>query len=571
MSVVVEPPPWEPPRAPERLLGELATRGGEVEDDADLLLLRARCHQVLGRYDLVRGDLERANDLLADDLGPRGRWARVWTAAFVGGVQLDHDWSEALASSVAATAQPSSSDLDLACSALAMQVLASCDALRKRWHEADLRYQLACRLWDRLGSRDNVTRVVCERVQEVLLPTGRFLEAGQAVDEVLACPVDDALVGRVRLLRGSAALWGGELVDAETHFAVVARLGAFNATLRAWADWGRAIIALRRRDTATGTQAADQAMRQVRVVHASVPWFASRLSIELGACGELELAERYLAEAAEIDPDGSEVSTARFVLDARRGISGDLDAVLAGSEPAVWPRLLLVGAHAAAMAGDVQLAGELYRGAAERADLGRLGEPAALETVRLLTAGPGASGGEGAWQVRVFGPASSLVIDPAGELVVVSSGREAALLAAVALAGGELPVEQAAEALWPGEPAGSTRLWNVLSRHRNGLNLLERRDDRIRLRAGVWSDGVEFWTAARRAVADIDVDPDRAAIYAAQATGWDVSEIVPHQGFWWERAVAKVRAEARELAAFAACRPAGGLAERAGHAGRVSA
>ena len=104
-----------------------------------------------------------------------------------------------------------------------------------------------------------------------------------------------------------------------------------NPRLIAAAAWGRALVAARRNDLSATLRwiasAENTALSDDDDMH-GVPFLCDVTNM-LGAFGELELAQRYFARAVarrDIYPD--QVNSTGFLLDARRGVLGDLDGVL---------------------------------------------------------------------------------------------------------------------------------------------------------------------------------------------------------------------------------------------------
>ena len=140
---------------------------------------------------------------------------------------------------------------------------------------------------------------------------------------------------------------------AESRFERVAELGHVQANprLAAAAAWGRALVAMRRDDleaTLRWVATAENTALGEADDLLGLP-FLCDVATGLGALGELDLADVYLARARErttVYPD--QLRLAAFVLEARRGVVGDLAAQLAVTPPAECWRVNLVCALAAA-------------------------------------------------------------------------------------------------------------------------------------------------------------------------------------------------------------------------------
>ena len=115
-----------------------------------------------------------------------------------------------------------------------------------------------------------------------------------------------------------------------------------------------------------------------------------------------------------------------------------------------------------------------------------------------------------------------------GHQDLAPQGLPAQLLKLLAVAGGKMHAEEAAETLWPdaAQGRGRTRLRNVLSRLRDTVGPLVVRDgETIALDTGVTVDAIEFEGLARRALAHLG-SPESAAL-ARQAVALYQGDLLP--------------------------------------------
>ena len=259
-----------------------------------------------------------------------------------------------------------------------------------------------------------------------------------------------------------------------------------------------------------------------------VPFLCDVATI-LGALGELDLAGQYVDRAAERNPvfPGQVLSTA-FVLDARKGILGDLDEGLANTLPAAWWRVKLVAALATARGGDLDRAAPARRrshiasssrwGSATsppsaragpslelQAALQRAGDAAARR--RRQPAPPRRRRGAGRRLVVMGEPIS---VHEGAEVTVVPPGNPQRLVGVLVANGGSVTIDQLSEALWPGEEieTSRSRLRNVLLRLRRAVgDVVNRTGSGLRLTPGLPCDLHEFQRQAADALAAARADP----------------------------------------------------------------
>ena len=238
---------------------------------------------------------------------------------------------------------------------------------------------------------------------------------------------------------------------------------------------------------------------------------------------------------------------AAFVLEARRGVVGDLAAQLAVTPPAECWRVNLVCALVAANAGDLGTARAPARRGRARHPHVRLRRPALARRAPYRRP-PGRAAGaaptfphpprRGAWPVgrrpgctrrataageptrtlRVIGTA--MAVTGTDEMTEVPGGNPQRLLGVVVANGGSATLDQLIDSIWPDEDseASRARLRNVLLRLRRGVgDVVTRTASGVRLAADVTCDLLEFQRLATDALAAARTDPELAGQVATEA------------------------------------------------------
>lgn len=542
---------------PRAMLGVLARLGTLADSDPSLLLLRANAAAPLGRHDHAIHDVERAAELVHDaepSVRRRVEAAVARTEFFRG----HREAAIALATSGLRDIGPGEEHTF----ARAHEVLALATAASET--RADLQlaaesFRVAAAAWDTCGEHALARNCRCDLAMAVLIPLGRFDEALAVLAQVLAVAgLTDAERSWLLTCEGFALCEANRLDSAAARFDRVADLGYVqdNSTTVAVAAWGRALVAARRDDLPAVLRwistAENSALGEADDVLGVT--FLCDVATVLGALGELRVARHYLdtAESRSKVYD-SDVRRARFVLDARTGIVGDVDGQLAVTRPAEWWRVLLVSALAAARNGDLGAAGAfhesaerellalgfgdfaalgerraaeelvgLLRGAVERPTAARPGEPVAVGAFSSAPDGGPAGGPDGGdvsgARVRVIGRA--VTVEDGGQVVDVPAGNPQRLVGVVVANGGLASFDQLAEALWPGDEleASRARLRNVLLRLRRRVgNVLVRSGSGVRLASGVGCDLFDFERLATDALSSARSDPEVAGHLAARA------------------------------------------------------
>jgi DNA-binding SARP family transcriptional activator len=530
---------------PRAMLSVLARLGTVTDTEPALLLLRANAASSLGRPDQVIGDVDRAATLAKHAEPPVRRRieAAVARTEFLRG---HREKAIALASSGLRDIGPGEEHTF----ARAHEVLALATAASETRDDLQLAaesFRVAAAAWDACGESALARNCRCDLAMAVLIPLGRFDEALAVLGQVLAVAgLNDAERSWLMTYEGFALLEANRLAAASARFDRVADLGYLqdNSTIVASAAWGRALIAAREDNVAAALRwiatAENTALGDADDL-LGVSFLCDVTNV-LGALGELGLAERYLCRA-ESRPKlfDNEVRRARFVLDSRRGVVGDLDEQLAVTRPAEWWRVLLVTALAHARNGNLDYARDLYE-SAERELLGlgfggfdSLGERRTADELQQLlqrdteaaasedVGAAGVAGGRPApagRRVRVIG--GPMVIEEGADVVDVPLGNPQRLVGVVVANGGVATFDQLAEAMWPGDDVETSRarLRNVLLRLRRGVgDVVARSGSGVRLAPGVSCDLFEFERLAADALSSARTDPELAGLLATRAVG----------------------------------------------------
>lgn len=538
----LESPVWALPVDP----GRLVVAQGDAHLDADALLRRAVANRMIGRNADAIADLTAAERF--DLPHPQRRWVTALRADFA--LHLDGD--ERLAWTLVSRLIDGPAWSCDAALAKAHEVRAQILAIqpsRPRLQQADRSGREAVGIWSRLGLDRNARAARANRATDVLVPLGRFDEALAEFDHLLAAADTVNESARLSMLRGFAAFDAGDVTGAERD---LERLHVLSCSplhpLRlATVSWGRALIACRRGDRAAARRHADRAERAA--IGAARSWALPlwcNLSVELGAIGDLEMAATYLDRARGLDARDPLVQHAEFVLGARTGALGDVDAVLELIAPSQWGRTLAIAAAAASAAGATDEAHELARFAADELSTG--GTPAERPV-------PLAS--DGRRYVRLFGDHVA-VLDGDGHEQRLDGPTQRSFVAYVATHPGTTPAA-VADALYPDVAAdiGARRVRTVAKRVRDVCGaLVDLCNGRFKLLADCDVD--EVLESAEQAIAlanrDHDMAGGRAFTAAVSATGPLLAEFTEP---WADDVRAQVRGRLRpslELLAAAAAR-----------------
>jgi DNA-binding SARP family transcriptional activator len=525
---------------PRPLLSLLARLGSTAEREPALLLLRAEARRAIGRVDEAIVDIDQAVML------PAGAPLRRRVAVEAARARMaEGDRKEAERIAIATLAELG--DGEGRTYARAHEVLAECAATsdaRDDLQTAAESFRVAANAWESVGEFARARKCRSSLALAALTPLGRFDEALAQIGQLLASPdLSDAERSWTVSSEGFVLLNANRLDSAESRFMRLADLGYLhdNPRLIAAAAWGMAVVAQRRTDlpgTLRWIATAENTALGEADDMLGVP-FLCDASMMLGALGELESAAKYLARATErhaVFP--GQVLSATFVLDARNGVLGDLDAALACTLPVAWWQVKLVAAYAMARQGDLDAARRMADDAnRELVGLGfndfvALGEgrthlalQAALEApgpeparvaVAAATAVP-ASAASGR-RLLVMGGSISLVED--GAVTLVPPGNPQRLVGVVVAGGGSVTLDQVSDAIWPGDDVETsrTRLRNVLLRLRRAVgDVIVRSGNGLRLAAGLTCDLHDFQRASGDALAAARADPDLAGELAAAA------------------------------------------------------
>lgn len=521
---------------PRALINLLARLGTVAEDQPGLLLLRATAERNLGRVDQAADDIDKA--VRISGTAPpiiRHRVAVEAARARLTGGDV------AAAVRIAERALGELGPGEERTYARAYDLLGQCAATgegRVELQRAAECYQIAAAAWESCGEHARARRTRCDLAMSALIPLGRLDEALAVLSQQLASSqMSDVERSWVLVMEGFALFHANRLDSAEARFERVADLGYLheNPRLVATAAWGRAMVAWRRNDrpgTIRHLAGAENTALGADDDVLGIP-FLCDAATALGALDELDLAEQYLQRAVErrpLFPD--QITTARFVLDARQARLGDIPATLRSTAPAEWWRVHLTAAHAQAALGDRPAAVRSLEEAEREltalgiGDPGALGEALTVERLHHLLH-PATSDSAPARAPAPL-PAGPYLIVLRGPMVLLQDreeftippGNPQRLLGVVAALDGSASLDQISEAMWPGDPvdASRARLRNVLMRLRRGTGeLLVRSAAGVRLAPGVRCDLHEFERGASDALAAARADPDLAGRLATQA------------------------------------------------------
>lgn len=526
---------------PRPMLSLLARLGSTVDREPELLLLRGVAHRAIGRVDEAAADIDRAVER-AIVAPPAVRRRVAIESARARMTEGDTDRAERI---VVETLRELGEG-EGPTFARAHQVLAECamnsDA-REDLQRAAESWRVAANAWEACSefARARTCRVAL--ALGVLSPLGRFDEALATTGQLLATPdLSDAERSYTINTEAFVLLNANRLDSAELRFERVADLGYLhdNPRLIAMAAWGMAVIATRRGDV-NGTLRWITTAENTALGKADdllgVP-FRCDVVLMLGALGELDAAAEYLAgltDRGTVFP-GS-VQSVAFVLDARRGILGDLAGALARTSPMSWWRVKLVAAHALAAQGDLPGAERMLDDARrELVALGfgsfaSLGEERIYEaTLALLrnerpVAPDAAPATRAAAATRAFGQrvlviGGPITVHDGSSTRPIPAGNPQRLVGVIVANGGAVTIDQASEALWGDDDVerSRTRLRNVLLRLRRAVGeIVVRTGHGLRLAQGVSCDLYDFRRRADDALATARADPEVAGELATIA------------------------------------------------------
>lgn len=528
---------------PRSLLGLLARLGTTTDREPSLLLYRAAAARDIGQVDQAAADIDRAVELAATGDPTVLRRAEVEAAR----ARLA-EGQVAEAVRIAEQALLDVADGEDRTYARAYQVLADCAATadsRLDLQRAAECYRVAAGAWESCGELARARSARCDLAVSVLVPLGRFDEALALLGQLLsATDMSDAERSWTMLMEGFVLQNANRLESAESRFVRVTDIGYLqdNPRLVASSAWGRALVAARRGDL-EGTlrwiaSAENTALADTDDV-LGIP-FLCDAATSLGALGELDVAGRYLDRAVRrrpLFPD--QVRATAFLLDARRGRLGDLDAALQITPPAEWWRTYLVAALCHAREGDIERARHLLADSQRElialglSDASSMGEawisdqlhtllqrapepaPTSLAPVPLAVATPVPGRGR---RLCVIG--EPMVVHHGSGSEVIPPGNPQRLVGVVVANGGSASLDQISEAIWPGDEVDTSRarLRNVLMRLRRASgDVVVRSGSGVRLAPGLSCDLHEFDRLASDALSSARVDPDVAGRLAVEA------------------------------------------------------
>jgi DNA-binding SARP family transcriptional activator len=525
---------------PRLLLGLLARLGVVTEREPALLLLRAAATRSIGRVDDAVADIDRAVAQAATS-EPRLRRRAEVEAARARVAEGRHQ-------DAVRAAEQALVDLGVGeehTYARAYEVLAECAATsnaRPDLQRAAECYSIAAAAWEGCGEYARARACRRDLAMGVLVQLGRHDEALAQLGQLLAtADLSDAERSWTVLSEGFVLYNANRLESADARFVRVADVGYVhdNPRLIAAAAWGRALVAARRNDVDNTLRwvatAENTALTEADDVLGVL--FLCDTATALGALGETELAARYLARALErrtVFPD--QVASTTFLLEARQGKLGDVEAALRATPPAGRWRVQLLAAHAAARQGDLDRAKRLL--AESERELVALGFSSATalgegrthtELQALLQRAPVRTVDDGtrdheeskagtAHRLRVIGGA--MVVEDGDTVRKIPPGNPQRVVGVVVANGGSATFDQLSEAMWPGEDldVSRPRLRNVLLRLRRAVgDVVVRAGTGVRLADDVACDLLEFDRLALDALSSARADPELAGRVAAEA------------------------------------------------------
>jgi DNA-binding SARP family transcriptional activator/tetratricopeptide (TPR) repeat protein len=532
------------------ILRVLARLGLRVDDDPNLLCLRATALARIGTLESAASDLDRAADIVA--LSPDNH-------RLIRRIKVEHarvilrDGRRAVADEIAQAALIDIGPGEERTYARAHEVLAECAAASEHRIEllrAERFYRTASDAWTACGQFSYARSCRLALATGVLSTLGRVDDALAVLDELVATPgLSDSEMAWVMFGSGFVLINGGRPAEASERFDRAWALGQTmdQQRLLAACAWGRTIVAARceNADVARRFAMSAENLGVVEDDALGVP-FLCDMATAFGSLGQLQLATDYQTRALRRgDVLPGMIALTSFILAARKGVVEDLERQLTQTSPAERWRVLLVSALAYANSGDLPLASRLRaESQRELASLGlpeaeMLGERQAVSTlVSLLdqvdlganeqrggTSTKPAVDGHDTYvkatddrayiYLQVIGPTISVLGgDP------IPTGNPQRVLGVLAARGGAATIEEICDAMWPEAALDASR-----HRLRNLLLKLRRRDGEIVIRTstglrfadGVGCDLIDLLHFASDALASSRHDPDLGADLAAQA------------------------------------------------------
>jgi DNA-binding SARP family transcriptional activator len=526
------------------MLSLLARLGSTVERDPELLLLRAGAHRSIGRVDEAATDIDRAVERAVTSPPQVRRRVNVESARARLG-RGDTVVAERIVREILLELGEGEGQTF----ARAHQVLGECamgSDSRDDLQRAAESFRVAASAWEACSEFARARSCRTALVLGVLIPLGRFDEALAQTGQLLGAPdMSDAERSFTLNAEGFVLANANRLDAAEMRFERIADLGYLhdNPRLIALAAWGLALVAARRSDLSSLLRwvatAENTALGKADDV-LGVP-FLCDVADMLGALGDLSGAASYLAQARERSPVfTSQVTSSTFILDARRGIIGDVADALGKTLPNVWWRVKLVAAYALAAQDQRDAASQMLDDAGRElaslgfADFATLGEGRIHEALLTALRDGAASTPQPAMAVAdshvpapvvgthltVIGGPITVVED--GRPLSIPAGNPQRLVGVIAASGGSVSIDQASEALWGDDDIerSRTRLRNVLLRLRRAVgDVVVRTGAGLRLASHVTCDLYDFRSRARDALATVRADPDLAGELARIAIG----------------------------------------------------
>jgi DNA-binding SARP family transcriptional activator len=414
--------------------------------------------------------------------------------------------------------------------------------------EAAGHFAQAAHIYNRLGMRGARAGLVPYQAIWIDYATGKAASALDRLEAGLTSVVDQPRRWAFLLVQhAEVCLELGRFDQCEADVKDVLRVGAElrDEVLLAYGHWDLAISASHRRD-------AGETLEQVRLAesHKGDWWepasadFLADAADQLDRVGHHALAVEYLRRAHDKPLDAEPLlAMAEAALLARHG-----DPVLAEErllaapghrvDPREYWRITLLRGYAAFRRGD-QNAGALAARAFEQAArLGLAQLPLTKEgaiTEELLglaaeTGQPAALALETAALPVSLSVLGRFTLTRGGRPVPLSAGQGAQLLKLVAVSGGRIAADAAAEALWPeaDREAGRNRLRTVLNRQRaEAGEVIIRAGELLRLAPEFRVDLAMFEAEGRRALALGAAEPTLAVAVARAAIARYRGDVLP--------------------------------------------
>ncbi|MFP4234890.1 MAG: BTAD domain-containing putative transcriptional regulator [Nitriliruptoraceae bacterium] len=519
-----------------------ALPGGLLATHPRILVLLADAYTLAGRKDANAETLQRTQRLLADqrdrDAEPDSETLDVRAAVLAHRVAVGGD-GPLLDEVEGLLAHPALPPMGRARLTVALGRATARERTVPALEAAARRFGQGARAFQQARAPIHAIAVHVIAVTDALLPLGQAEAAIDLLDQVPAVARTSVAL-RVAILpyRTFALIDLGRYAEAAGHLRelrqMAAATGGGNQRAGVYGRWAAARMASQRGEREETWAACHAVERADVVLESPAESFLVDAAQLLARVGALDEAYRMLAQARERAQVGRPaLEVAAFVIAAYAGDRAAAEAALAHlqggrlADPRDRWRLTLLHAHLCHRDGDPAAATLAAAAFEEAAQLGNPRSPliqeprVAEELLAAATSGSNSARDVAAThggRLRVLGGIDVEVGGHRTEPV----GRQAQLLALLALGEGQRSVDQLVDALWPGDDPrlGRDRLRTVIRRvRREHGDVVERHGDLVRLRSTVTVD-VDDLLAFCRAALEPPADsapsaPDRAAAAAA--------------------------------------------------------